>query len=155
VTIEMTRSTIVGPGSILVRTAIELAQRHDASDASDGQSWCLRCWEPWPCAPARHARDVCLAAGVTPPSARAGSGSRPRSDASTRSSVLRSIDDRLHAPSLTERGPLGSRDAVSRGPDSGEAGSRGLRSRDAGPRALGSPEGIRAREFVSGLLRAH
>jgi hypothetical protein len=59
--------SIIGSGSLLARTAIELAERHPISQGVEGEPWCLRCWSPWPCRPAQHAREVCNAAGVQLP----------------------------------------------------------------------------------------
>ena len=59
--------SIVGSGSALARTAIELAERHAMTDGIQGEPWCLKCWAPWPCGPAQHAREVCNAAGVDLP----------------------------------------------------------------------------------------
>lgn len=55
---------IIGSDSALVRTAVEMTDRHPPSDGLDGENWCLFCWEPWPCVPARHALEVCRAAGL-------------------------------------------------------------------------------------------
>ncbi len=60
-------SFIIGSGSLLARTAIELAERHSISKGVQGEPWCLNCWTPWPCGPAQHAREVCNAAGVAMP----------------------------------------------------------------------------------------
>jgi hypothetical protein len=69
-------SMIVESQSLLARTAIELAERHPFNHGIEGEPWCLRCWAPWPCGPAQHAREVCNAAGVAIP--RSGrSGARP------------------------------------------------------------------------------
>jgi hypothetical protein len=60
---------IIASGSLLARTAIELAARHPISDGINGEPWCLNCWSLWPCGPAQHAREVCNAAGVDLPGA--------------------------------------------------------------------------------------
>ena len=60
---------VVSSDSLLVRTAVELAERHAPSKGLEDEPWCLRCWQTWPCPPARHAREVCEAAGVAPPPA--------------------------------------------------------------------------------------
>jgi hypothetical protein len=60
-------SSIIGSGSMLARTALELAERHSITRGIDGEPWCLSCWSPWPCGPAQHAREVCNAAGVDLP----------------------------------------------------------------------------------------
>lgn len=58
------RSVIIDSGSTLVRTAVELAQRHCPRPGIDDEPWCVRCWAPWPCVAARHAAEVCQAAGL-------------------------------------------------------------------------------------------
>jgi hypothetical protein len=55
---------IIDSGSSLVRTAVELAQRHSPRPGIDDEPWCVRCWAPWPCVAARHAAEVCEAAGI-------------------------------------------------------------------------------------------
>jgi hypothetical protein len=60
----VSRPAIIGSESALVRTAVEMADRHPPSDGLDGENWCLRCWAPWPCVPAKHALEVCRAAGL-------------------------------------------------------------------------------------------
>jgi len=61
---------IISSNSLLVRTAVELSERHPPSkDGLTGENWCLRCWAPWPCPPAVHAREVCEAAGLGSPAA--------------------------------------------------------------------------------------
>ena len=59
----MKRPVIVSD-SVLVRTAVEMADRHPPSKGLEHEIWCLRCWEPWPCTPAQHALEVCRAAGL-------------------------------------------------------------------------------------------
>jgi hypothetical protein len=59
--------SLVAAGSLLVRTAVELAERHPLSEGINGEPWCLHCWSLWPCPPAQHAREVCNAAGVELP----------------------------------------------------------------------------------------
>jgi hypothetical protein len=62
--------SIIGATSALVRTAVELADRHPPREGRgrlDGEIWCLRCWAPWPCVPAKHALEVCRAAGLNSP----------------------------------------------------------------------------------------
>jgi hypothetical protein len=61
---DVSQPVIIGSDSALVRTAVEMADRHPPSDGLDGENWCLRCWAPWPCVPARHALEVCRAAGL-------------------------------------------------------------------------------------------
>jgi hypothetical protein len=68
---------LVGSGSLLARTAIELAERHPISAGIQGEPWCLNCWSPWPCGPAQHAREVCNAAGVDLPTPARRTGSGP------------------------------------------------------------------------------
>src|SRR3954463_9677759 len=63
----LTDASIIASGSLLARTAMELAERHPISDGINGEPWCLNCWQLWPCAPAQHAREVCKAAGVDLP----------------------------------------------------------------------------------------
>lgn len=63
----LTETSIIASGSLLARTAIELAARHPISNGINGEPWCLNCWSLWPCAPAQHAREVCNAAGVDLP----------------------------------------------------------------------------------------
>ena len=75
-------SMIVESQSLLARTAIELAERHPFNHGIEGEPWCLRCWAPWPCGPAQHAREVCNAAGVSIPK-NARSGARPSRPSST------------------------------------------------------------------------
>jgi hypothetical protein len=58
------RPAIINSGSTLVRTAVELAQRHPPRPGIDDEPWCVRCWAPWPCVAARHAAEVCQAAGL-------------------------------------------------------------------------------------------
>jgi hypothetical protein len=70
------QSMIVESESLLARTAIELAERHPIRHGVEGEPWCLRCWAPWPCGPAQHAREVCNAAGVAMPQS-GRSGARP------------------------------------------------------------------------------
>ena len=53
------------PDSHLVEGARDLVARHRAS-VVDGR--CERCEEPYPCAMAAHAAQVCLAAGLDPDS---------------------------------------------------------------------------------------
>jgi hypothetical protein len=60
-------TSLIGSGSLLARTALELAERHPISKGIEGEPWCLNCWAPWPCGPAQHAREVCNAAGVEMP----------------------------------------------------------------------------------------
>jgi hypothetical protein len=67
-------TSIIGSGSLLARTALELAERHPISKGIQDEPWCLNCWAPWPCGPAQHAREVCNAAGVELPSAGRSSG---------------------------------------------------------------------------------
>jgi hypothetical protein len=55
---------IVGSDSVLVQTAVEMADRHPPSRGLGEEHWCLRCWAPWPCVAARHALEVCRAAGL-------------------------------------------------------------------------------------------
>jgi hypothetical protein len=76
-------SMIVESQSLLARTAIELAERHPFNHGIEGEPWCLRCWAPWPCGPAQHAREVCNAAGVTMPTKAGRSGARPNRSMST------------------------------------------------------------------------
>jgi hypothetical protein len=76
-------SSIIASGSLLARTAIELAERHSMSQGIEGEPWCLNCWAPWPCGPAQHAREVCNAAGLEVPArshgyGRTGLGGRAR-----------------------------------------------------------------------------
>jgi hypothetical protein len=60
-------TALIGSGSLLARTALELAERHPISEGIQGEPWCLNCWAPWPCGPAQHAREVCNAAGMEMP----------------------------------------------------------------------------------------
>ena len=55
---------IVGSDSLLVQLAREMADRHPPSRGLAEEHWCLRCWAPWPCVAAKHALEVCRAAGL-------------------------------------------------------------------------------------------
>jgi len=85
---------IVESQSLLARTAIELAERHPFNHGIEGEPWCLRCWAPWPCGPAQHAREVCNAAGVSIPKP-GRSGARPNRPSSTGTDRFSSVADPL------------------------------------------------------------
>jgi hypothetical protein len=91
---------IVGSDSLLVQMAVELADKHPPSKGLGEEHWCLRCWAPWPCVAARHALEVCRAAGL-------GASSANRRDTFDERQLAAAVpaggEDRLWADSPLER----------------------------------------------------